>query len=76
MIADIGTRKGVKSPDVGTNSEWICGKSWMRGEICDFPLKTTSEVILSNESANDAKRESIGRIISTRARVDHLTSAY
>ena len=59
MIADIGTRKGVKSADVGPNSEWICGKSWMRGEICDFPIKTTSEVILSNEAANEAKRESI-----------------
>ena len=59
MIADIGPRKGVKSADVGPNSEWICGKSWMRGEIWDFPLKTASEVILSNEAANDANRESI-----------------
>ena len=59
MIADIGTRKGLKSAEVGPNSGWICGKSWMRGEICDFPLKPALEVILSNGAANDAKRERI-----------------
>ena len=31
----------------------------MRGKICEFPLKTASEVILSNGAANDANGESI-----------------
>ena len=40
MVADIGTRKGVKICDVSPESEWIRGKDWMSGAMEEFPVKT------------------------------------
>ena len=59
MIADVGTRKGMKVEDVGPNSEWINGLSWMKGEECNFPVKTVSEIVLGSEGRNEAKKETI-----------------
>ena len=59
MIADIGTRKGITVADVGPDSAWINGMSWMRGEESDFPVKTVSELILCREGKNEANKETI-----------------
>ena len=45
--------------NVGPNSPWINGMKWMRGEKCDFPVKTVREIVLSSESKSEAKKESI-----------------
>ena len=58
-IADIGTRKGVKLVDIGPDSEWINGKQWMLGDESEFPLKTISDIVLTNDSQREARKEYI-----------------
>ena len=57
MIADMGTRKGATTSDVGPDSNWINGLPWMRGSVTDFPIKTAAEVVLENEAQMEARRE-------------------
>ena len=59
MIADIGTRSGVKPPDVGPDSTWILGLEWFRLKSSEFPSKTVSEIILDNKAKQDAQKEVI-----------------
>ena len=59
MPADIGTRKGLKIDDVGPDSVWINGFPWMAGESSKFPVRTISEIILTNEGKRDAQKEQI-----------------
>ena len=59
MCADLGTRKGVKVVDIGPESEWICGKAWMRGSESDFPLRTAKELILDAVQLNEFRKECI-----------------
>ena len=58
MIADIGTRKGAKM-SVRSDSNWICGLTWMEGGECDFPIKTLKEIVLENNEVGDLNKESI-----------------
>ena len=58
MIADLGTRKGAEISDVSKDSEWNTGKSWMKGEECDFPVKTVKEIILTNSEKSEVGCES------------------
>ena len=46
MIADIGTRKGVKAADVANDSPWIQGYPSMKDDEANFPLKTIEEIVL------------------------------
>ena len=48
MIADLGTRKGTNISDVRSDSDWICGLTWMKASECDFPIKTLKEATLDN----------------------------
>ena len=59
MIADLGTRKGVKIEEVGPNSPWIQGHSWMSERVANFPIKTIDEIILSNKEKGEANREKV-----------------
>ena len=59
MCADIGTRKEAKIGDIGSDSEWICGKEWMSGHERDFLVKTAAELVMSSVEMQEAKKESI-----------------
>ena len=39
MITDLGTQKGVKIEEVGPNSPWIQGHSWVSERVANFPIK-------------------------------------
>ena len=59
-LADLGTRpERIKVTDVGPESEWELGKSWMRGEIDDAVaqgiLKPVSELRITPEADSDYK---------------------
>ena len=58
-LADLGTRKGMKVCDLGPESKWINGLEWMKRNASEFPVKTISEINLSNRSQCDAHKEEI-----------------
>ena len=45
-LADLGTRKGLKVKDVSPGSDWIEGRAWMKGSVCEFPVRSISEINL------------------------------
>jgi len=49
MIADLGTRKGVKLKDVNSESNWINGYNWMKLDELEFPTMCLEQIKLSNE---------------------------
>ena len=63
-LADLGTRpEKVKVSDVGPESEWECGKSWMHGDVSDAVdqgiLKPVSKLRLNAEKDADDYREGL-----------------
>ena len=63
-LADLGTRPDkVKISEVGPESEWECGKSWMLGEISSAVeqgiLKPVSQLRLGEEKDCDEYREGL-----------------
>ena len=60
-LADLGTRKGMKVDDVGPGSKWVNGLDWMKFDPSEFPIKTISEINLSNEIQFAAQKEQIVR---------------
>ena len=59
MVADIGTRKGAKVDDVKPGSPWSEGFDWMRDDPDNFPIKTVSDIVLSEKSKVDFEKEMI-----------------
>ena len=59
MIADVGTRKGLKISDVAQDSTWINGLSWMSGPSEDFPVRTVEQVKLDNVELQKLKKEQL-----------------
>jgi len=57
MLADIGTRRGAKLADVDQNSLWINGADWMKHNEEDFPIKTVSQIILTNSEQKEVNDE-------------------
>ena len=57
MIADIGTRRGVKLEDVDQNSSWINGLPWMKMNTANFPMKTVNEISLNTDELEHIKQE-------------------
>ena len=55
MIADLGTRKGVKLDEVGPKSAWHCGFGWMKLEIEQFPTRKIGEIKLLLKEAGEDK---------------------
>ena len=59
-LADLGTRpEKVKVSDVGPDSQWECGLSWMRGEVSEAVaigiIKPISELRISKETDGEFK---------------------
>ena len=48
-MADLGTRKGATLEDVGESSEWMKGQSWTRLPPDELPIKSVSEIKLSED---------------------------
>ena len=59
IIADLGTRKGAKSKNVGPESAWIQGYPWMRSVATEFHIQSTDEIVLSGKDKNDANKEKV-----------------
>ena len=57
MLADIGTRRGVKIQDIDENSDWINGYPWMKLRLEEMPIRSVKTVKLNNESEIEAKVE-------------------
>ena len=65
-VADIGTRRHIP-PDISPESEWVSGKSWMKGPTAQMPLKTLSDIALNSEqkklAAEETKNNNINGIV-------------
>ena len=59
MIADLGTRKGVKTEQVDQDSAWKNGFEWMKLESSQFPTKTVKEIQLDKDEISTLKSEFI-----------------
>ena len=59
MIADLGTRKGVKIEDMAEGSNRIKGYPWMSGPEEDFPTKTLDEINLSQNDLDEVSKETM-----------------
>ena len=59
MCADLGTRKGARIVDVDPQSDWICGREWMRGSETDFPMKTVADLALNAVELQEFRKESM-----------------
>ena len=57
LIADLGTRRGVKLHDVDADSDWINGYPWMREHESSFPVQPVSDLTLSSADNENYKRE-------------------
>ena len=57
MIADLGTRKGVKISDVAADSLWMNGHAWMKLEQACFPIKSIEDIKLTPEQRKDHDQE-------------------
>ena len=59
VCADLGTRKGARIVDVDPQSDWICGREWMRGSETDFPMKTVADLVLNAVELQEFRKESM-----------------
>ena len=59
MIADIGTRKGVKIKDINQDSIWRNGFEWMKLDQSQFPVKSVIDIKLDNDQVTEMKKEFI-----------------
>ena len=56
-LADLGTRDGVKLQDIDQDSDWQNGKTWMRQEFHDMPIRPVKEMQLSKEDKDEVEKE-------------------
>ena len=59
MIADLGTRKGVKNEQVDQDSVWKNVFELMKLESSQFPTKTVKEIWLDKDEISTLKSEFI-----------------
>ena len=59
MVADIGTRKGVKVSGVLQNSTWTNGLDWMSMPENNFPIFTVEQIKLDNAGVENIENELI-----------------
>ena len=75
MVADLGTRKGAKIMQIGPESPWNEGLSWMRGKESEFPLVSIEDIILTCKEKSEANKEKVladcGSFISQSAEFLH-----
>ena len=55
MIADLGTRKAVKTEQIDQDSVWKNGLEWMKLESSQFPAKTVKEIQLDKDEISTLK---------------------
>ena len=75
MVADLGTRKGAKIKQIGPESPWNEGLSWMHGKESEFPIVSIEDIILSCKEKSEANKEKVladcGSFISQPAEFLH-----
>ena len=59
MIADLETRKGIKTEQVNQDSVWKNNYEWMKLESSQFPTKTVKEIQLDKDEISTLKSEFI-----------------
>ena len=59
MIADLGTRRGVKIEQVSPGSPWIEGQPWMRERKENFPFLSVDELVLSSKEQAELNKEKL-----------------
>ena len=74
-MADLGTRKGAKISDVCDGSEWVNGKEWCKNEIVDFPIKSVSDLKLTDDELKDYKAE-LNDLLDEDWIHQHLSKSY
>ena len=57
MIADIGTRRGIKLKDIDQNSTCINGFKWMHEEKQNFPMKPINQLKLQETEMKGSQNE-------------------
>ena len=70
LIADLGTRRGVKIEDVNIDSPWINGYEWMRQDSSTFPIVSVNDLTLSSSESEGYKKE----VFAPFNNVEDLTS--
>ena len=70
LIADLGTRRGVKLSDVDANSDWINGYPWMKEDESLFPIKSVGDLTMSVGDSENYKKE----VFAPYDNVEDLTS--
>ena len=59
MVADIGTRKGVRIQDISENSVLLVGDPWMRLEEEEFSVKSIKDLRLGSKEKDQHDEESL-----------------
>ena len=57
MIADTGTRRGIKLKDIDQNYTWINGFKWMHEEKQNFPMKPINQLKLQETEMKEIQNE-------------------
>ena len=56
-VADLGTRRGVTLNDINQTSTWINGHNWMKQDKSSFPIKSVTDLKLSDQQLNEINKE-------------------
>ena len=77
MVADIGTRNGVKISEVTENSVGIKGLSWMSAEAKEnFPVLTVEQIKLNKAEFQNLKKEQLDGDISENLNTSVSKNSY
>ena len=66
-VSDLLTKGGVTPEMLGPDSEWQSGREWMQKALNDMPLKTFSDLTLSEEEIAETEAESSRNIFLNHA---------
>jgi len=58
QLPDLGTRKGVSLEDVSKDSSWMNGFDWMKQESSAFPIKSKTNIMLTQDDVEACSKES------------------
>ena len=59
MVADLGTRKGLKPPDVGPDTLWFNNFPWASGPESEFPIRTVEDIKLNQQEMAEVMKETL-----------------
>ena len=72
-IADLGTRMLATQQDIGPDSEWQMGKSWMYKPYCEMPIRPIEEINLTNDQQKQVAREIKVLHADTKSGIEKVT---